>query len=78
MVIKNSKTRKPYLSTDKLRETLIKAKVELWKKTPTEFVEECLTKNNQYLSSLNQTNSLEDKAIKLGFSLGCIQPEDWI
>lgn len=77
-VIKNTKTRKPYISTEKLRETLVKAKVELWKKTPSEFVEDCLNKNEQYLSILNPQNSLEEKAISIGFSLGCISMNEWI
>jgi hypothetical protein len=77
-VIRPGKTRKPYLSSDKIREELVKKKINLWKKTPTEFVEESFIKNNELLSRLNNYNSLESKAISLGFSLGCIDIDEWI
>jgi hypothetical protein len=77
-VIRPGKTRKPYISSDKIRDELVKKKVNLWKKTPSEFVEESFIKNNELLSRLDNYNSLESKAISLGFSLGYIDIDEWI
>jgi hypothetical protein len=77
-VIKSGKTVRPYLSVDKLRDTMLSKHVTEWSITPLEFTEYCRQKNEEYLGKLNSNIAMEKKALDLHFALGVIDCSIWL
>lgn len=72
ILIKPGKTNRPYLSSDKLREELIKRHVVDWKTTPQEFVLRIREINDQQLELLDTKNLTNSRAKELKFALGML------
>ena len=82
LCIRPGKTTKPYMSVDKLRDTLISKRVYDWKQTPTEFVEYAKRKNEEALLSLDfksgELTTTEKRAVDSKFALGLDDKFAWI
>lgn len=79
--IRSGKTRKPYMSADTLREALISKKVEDWKRTPEEFVEDVKKINTERCFQLSLKENLKPSdydAISFQFALGIDDKFSWI
>lgn len=76
--IRSGATRKPYMSVDKLREALISKKVDQWKMTPEEFVENAIKQNQIKLSTLVIKNPADKDALSMKFALGLDDKFTWI
>lgn len=80
-MIRAGKTTRPFLSADKLREAILKHKVETWEKTPMEFAEKCRIENMQLTEGLKIKDSLSDmevRALKYKFCLGLDTGMNWM
>lgn len=80
-MIRPGKTRKPYMSVDSLRHALISKKVEDWKRTPEEFVEDVKTINKERCFQLTLKENMKPSdydAINFQFALGMDDKFSWI
>ena len=80
-MIRAGKTTRPFLSADKLREAILKRKVETWTRTPMEFAEHCRNENEQRINGLRikaDKTDMEHRALKYNFSLGLDMALSWI
>jgi len=71
-LVRSGKTKKPYISSDKLREELIKRHVVDWKTTPQEFIERCREINTQQVMELDASILVQKRARELHFALGML------
>jgi hypothetical protein len=69
-LVRQGKVNRPYLSVDRLREILIEKHVVDWRTTPLEFVARCREINDNLLTTLDKTVSVNKRAIELKFALG--------
>lgn len=76
--IRSGSTRKPYMSVDKLREALVSKKVDEWKTTPEEFVENAIQKNQTRLKILVAKNPSDRDALRIKFVLGLDEKFTWM
>jgi len=72
LLVRPGKTKKPYISSDRLREELIKRHVVDWKTTPQEFIERCREINNQQVMELDASILVQKRARELHFALGML------
>jgi hypothetical protein len=80
-LIRAGKTKRPFMSADKLREALIAKHVYDWKKGPVEFAEECIAKNDEKTEGLKLKETLtpmEYKALEYQFALAMDDSFSWI
>jgi hypothetical protein len=80
-LIRAGKTKRPFMSADKLREALIAKHVYDWKKGPVEFAEECVAKNDEKTEGLKLKETLtpmEYKALEYQFALAMDDSFSWI
>lgn len=80
-MIRAGKTTRPFLSADKLRDAILKHKVETWEKTPMEFAEHCRNENAERINGLKvkaDKTDMENRALKYNFSLGLDTGLNWI
>jgi hypothetical protein len=80
-LIRAGKTKRPFMSADKLREALIAKRVYDWKKGPVEFAEECIAKNDEKTEGLKLKETLtlmESKALEYQFALAMDDSFSWI
>ena len=80
-LIRAGKTKRPFMSADKLREALIAKHVYDWKKGPVEFAEECVSKNEEKTEGLKVKDTLtpmEHKALEYHFALAMDDTFSWI
>lgn len=80
-LIRAGKTKRPFMSADKLREALIAKHVYDWKKGPVEFAEECVAKNEEKTEGLKvktNLNLMESKALEYQFALAMDDSFSWI
>lgn len=80
-MIRAGKTTRPFLSADKLREAILKRKVETWEKTPMEFAEQCRNENAERINGLKiktDKTDMELRALKYSFSLGLDTGLHWV
>ena len=80
-LIRAGKTKRPFMSADKLREALIQKHVYDWKKGPVEFAEECISKNDEKTEGLKLKDTLtpmEHKALEYQFALAMDDSFSWI
>ena len=80
-LIRAGKTKRPFMSADKLREALIAKHVYEWKKGPVEFAEECVLKNEEKTEGLKLKETLtpmEYKALEYQFALAMDDSFSWI
>jgi hypothetical protein len=80
-LIRAGKTKRPFMSADKLREALIAKRVYDWKKGPVEFAEECIAKNDEKTEGLKVKDTLtpmEHKALEYQFALAIDDSFSWI
>ena len=72
LLVRSGKTKKPFLSADRLREELIKRHVVDWKTTPQEFIERCREINTQQVMELDASILVQKRARDLHFALGML------
>jgi len=72
LLVRPGKTKRPYLSSDRLREELIKRHVVDWKTTPQEFIQRCREINDQQVLELDSSIPMQKRAKELNFALGML------
>jgi len=72
LLVRPGKTKRPFISSDRLREELIKRHVVDWKTTPQEFIERCREINNQQVLELDSSIPMQKRARELHFALGML------
>lgn len=82
-MFRNGKTTRPFISIDKLRDTLVGKRVWNWKQTPEEFVKETKLKNQQLLNGYHlkdedSLTTMEIRAINYEFVIGLDDKFTWI
>jgi hypothetical protein len=80
-MIRAGKTTRPFLSADKLRDEILKRKVDGWTITPMEFAEHCRNQNILLTDGLKvkpSPSDMELRALKYKFSLGLDTSMHWM
>jgi hypothetical protein len=80
-MIRAGKTTRPFLSADKLRDEILKRKVDGWTITPMEFAEHCRNQNILLTDGLKvkpAPSDMELRAMKYKFSLGLDTSMHWM
>lgn len=83
MIRSGSSVRRPFLSVDKLRDTLLSRRVFDWTETPLDLVERAKQKNMEVIGSLHikdvfQLRDMETRALDYGFGLAMDEKLPWI
>jgi hypothetical protein len=79
--IRSGKTTRPFLSVDKLRDSMIAKKVVEWSQTSQEYVERVRDLNSQLVNGLRikpSRRDMEDRAIEYNFALGLDDKFNWV
>ena len=72
LLVRPGKTKRPFISSDRLREELIKRHVVDWKTTPQEFIERCREINNQQVLELDSSIPMQKRDRELHFAFGML------
>lgn len=83
MIRSGARVNRPFLSVDKLRETLLARRVFDWTETPLDLVERAKQKNMEVIGSLHvkdvfQLRDMETRALDYGFGLAMDEKLPWI
>jgi len=74
-LVRAGATKRPYLSIDKLRDSIVKRIEQVVKKTPREFVDDAIAKNKEWLEEAARCSE-KDKSLERAIALGFILPQD--